>query len=249
MATKTGSKPLIAVIVVIALVVVIGVVLFVRGGVAHPANRARVEAEDGYARWSGPFGEEAAARQAALEPVLGEPIGEIWYISCDGIARGGPVPTAQYCDLGVLTTYAVDWSDPHGEIAEMIMVLEGTEATTGDEATAGDGAPWRALPPMEPGGDPRGLVAEAGSNGTAYVFAPGVEQIETGEAFPGPLFLDESITQQTVPDTEPPSGHGHVKIRREVGLSRTNIGCLPSSTLGCGTLLDEASMPRIEGFN
>lgn len=236
----------IAGVLVIGLLLALGAVLYVRGGIAHPADRARTDAEEGYAEWSAPFGEEAAARQAALEPVLGEPIEEIRYVSCTGIARGGPVPTAQYCDLAVVTTYAIDWTDPQAEIAAMTTVLEGTEATTGDEVTAGEGGPWTALP-MEPG-EPRGKVAEAGSSGTVYAYAPGEGPVQTGEVFAGDLFADESIRKQTVPASEPPAGHGQVTIRRTVGISRTNIGCLPSPSLGCSTLLGEASMPRLDGF-
>lgn len=93
------------------------------------------------------------------------------------------------------------------------------------------------------------MVAEAGHNGTVYVHEPGWESIETGEALGSDLFLDEAISKQTVPASEPPAGHGQVEIRRQVGLSRTNIGCLPSPNLGCSSLLDEASMPHVDGFS
>ncbi|MGP9844139.1 hypothetical protein [Brachybacterium sp. 107] len=233
----------------VAVLVIAGAVtVFVRGGIAHPADRARTEAEQGYEEWAGPFGEEAAARQAALEPVLGEPIEETWYIVCSGIAPGGPVPNAQYCDLSVATTYAVDWADPQAEVDEIITTLESTEATTGDEVTAGEGGPWTALP-TDPGEEPGGKVAEAGHNGTVYVHGPGSETLETGEILEFDLFPDEVITQETVTASEPPTGHGQVEIRRQIGLSRTDIGCRPSPSRGCDTLLDEASMPHIDGFS
>lgn len=254
MGEKTSQAPRRALTIVAAavlaalLVIAAAVTVYVRGGIAHPADRARAEAEQGYAEWAGLFGEEAAARQAALEPVLGEPIAETWYISCSGIARGGPVQTAQFCSLSVATTFAVDWTDPHAEVEEIITALEGTEATTGDEVTAGEGGPWTALP-RDPEEEPGGKVAEAGHNGTVYVHEPGWEAIETGEALGSDLFLDEAIAKQTVLASEPPAGHGQVEIRRHVGLSRTNIGCLPSPRLGCSTLLDEASMPHVDGFS
>ncbi|MGP5714452.1 hypothetical protein ACTXO9_01105 [Brachybacterium tyrofermentans] len=245
---RTALTAVTGAVLAVILVIVAAAVVYVRGGIAHPADRARTEAEQGYEEWSGPFGEEAAARQAALEPVLGEPIEETWYIMCSGIARGGPVPTAQFCYLSVATTYAVDWTDPHAEVDEIITALEGTEATTGDDVTAGDGGPWTAIP-MDPDEEPGGRIAEAGHNGTAYIHEPGFEAIETGEAMGSGLFLDEAIAKQTVPAATPPAGHGQVTIRRQVGLSRTNIGCLPSPSLGCSSLMDEASMPHVDGFS
>lgn len=56
------------------------------------------------------------------------------------------------------------------------------------------------------------------------------------------------LTKQTVTESEPPAGHGQVRIRRTVGISRTNIGCLPQGSLNCGSLLEEAAMPAVDGF-
>lgn len=251
MGEKTRRRwPLLAATaVLVAVLVIAGVVtIFVRGGLAHPADRARAEAEDGYAQWSGRFGEEAAARQAALEPLLGEPIGETWYIICSGIAPGGPVPTAQFCSLEVETAYAIDWTDPHAGLTEMITALEGTDATTGDEVTAGEGGPWTELP-RDSEDEPRGKVAEAGTHGSVYVRAPGVQIVTLDNLPPVDLFADGVLTTQTAEESEPPAGHGQVTIRRKVGISRTNIGCVPQMSLSCRTLLEEAAMPRIDGFS
>lgn len=253
MGEKTLEKPhrvwriVIAAGLVIVLLIALGAVLYMRGGIAPPQERARADAERGYEEWSGPFREEAAARQAALEPVLGEPIGETWYIICTGVRAPLIAPTAQFCDLDVQTTYAIDWSDPDAEVAALITALEGTEATTGDEVTAGQGGPWTAFPRDRE--EPIGKVAEAGSHGTVYIYAPGHERVASGGLPPVDLFPDGVITQQTVPDSEPPAGHGEVSIRRGVGFSRTNIGCLPDLSLGCSTVLDEAAMPRIDAFS
>ncbi|MGP4975011.1 hypothetical protein [Brachybacterium tyrofermentans] len=188
---RTALTVVTAVVLAVVLAIVATAVNYGRGGIAHPAERARTEAEQGYEKWSGPFEEEAAARQAAREPVLGQSIEETWYIGCSGIAVGGPVPTAQFCDLSVVTTYAVDWTDPYAAVDEIITVLEGTEATMGNEVTAGRGGPWTALP-RHPGEEPGGMVAEAGDLGTAYVHEPGFEAIESGEALGTDLVLDEA---------------------------------------------------------
>lgn len=223
--------------------------LVVRGGLAHPAERARAEAEDGYDQWSAPFTAEATDRQAALEPVLGSPIGETWYIICSGIVPRGPKPAAQVCSLEVSTTYAIDWTNPHADISEMVTALEGTESTTGDGLTSGKVGPWTAIP-VDDDAEPRGKVAEAGTNGSAYVYAPGAGPVPLDTLPPvRGLFPDGVLTAQSVPESESPAGHGQVEIRRSVGISRTNIGCVPLSSLRCGSLLEAPAMPRVAGFS
>lgn len=244
-------RPLIVVSAVLVVVLVLtgAAALVVRGGLAHPAERARAEAEDGYDQWSVPFNAEATDRQAALEQVLGAPIGETRYIICSGIVPGGPKPAAQVCSLQVSTTHAIDWTNPHAAVSEMVIALEGTQSTTGDELTSGEVGPWTAIP-VDEDTDPRGKVAEAGTNGTAYVYAPGAGPV-TLDTLPPVLglFPDGALKAQTVPESEPPAGHGQVEIRRSVGISRTNIGCVPQASLRCGSLLEAPAMPRVDGFS
>lgn len=248
---RQRRRPLLAVSAgLLAVLVLAGAAaLVVRGGLAHPAERARVEAEDGYDQWSVPFTAEAAERQAALESVLGAPIGETWYIICSGIVPGGPKPAAQVCSLEVSTTYAIDWTTPHADISETVTALQGTDATTGDELTSGRRGPWTAIP-VDGDTEPRGKVAEAGTNGSVYVYAPGAGPVALDTLPPVlGLFPDGVLKAQTVPESEPSAGHGQVVIRRSVGISRTNIGCVPQASLRCGSLLKAPAMPRIDGFS
>lgn len=239
----------IAAVLAVALVVVLAALgLYARGGIAAPAERARTEAAKGYAAWVGSFEEEAAARQAALEPVLGEPIEETWYITCRGFSRGGPIPAVQTCDLSVLSTYAIDWAKPRQPLDEALTVLEGTDASTGQDVSPGENGPWaRTAAAGET--EPRGKVAEAGSHGTVYVYAPDRQPVETGEVLVTGFYPDQSITKETVPAAGLPKGAGTVKIRRKVKISETNIGCIPRANLSCGTTLDKPVMPRIDGYS
>ncbi|MDO5737594.1 MAG: hypothetical protein Q4P15_14090, partial [Propionibacteriaceae bacterium] len=174
---------------------------------------------------------------------------ETWYIICSGIVPSGAKPATQVCSLEVSTTFAIDWANPHADISEMVTALEGTEATTGDELTSGRVGPWTAIP-VDADTEPRGKVAEAGTNGSVYVYAPGAGPVTLDNLPPVlGLFPDGVLKAQTVLESTPPAGHGQVKIRRSVGISRTNIGCVPRASLRCGSLLEAPAMPRVDGFS
>lgn len=231
---------------VVVFALVAGGVLVWRGGVTEPEARARAEAEEGYTRWSGPLQQEEAERQAALRPLLGEPLAETWYVTCGPVSRGPS--TWQLCDLSVASTYAVDWTDPMHAVDELAAVLATTESQTGSEVTAGESGPWTRVPQPAGATEPRGKVVAAGSSaGSVYAYPPGVRPQELGDAPATDAFPPESVRKVVRKEVAAGPGQGTVDIRRRVTISRTSTGCRPTS--GCQPLLDKPAMPRIHGFS
>lgn len=228
----------------LAMVVVAGGLLYARGGVSGPAARARADVEAGYEAHIDDVETEETARRDALEPVLGEPLEQTWYVSCSGVEPGLLIPAIQHCELSVTTTYAMAWDDPSARLDEVLTVLEGTDILI----EADDGPDhWHRT---EGAGDvePRGKVAEVGTgDGTVYVRGPGTEVIVGDTPVAGP-FPDRDMRRESIPARETGPADGVVEIRRGVQISRSNIGCVPDLTLHCRTPLKEPSMPVIEGF-
>ena len=111
----------------LAMVVVAGGLLYARGGVSGPAARARADDEAGYEAHIDDVETEETARRDALEPVLGEPLEQTWYVSCSGVEPGLLIPAIQHCELSVTTTYAMAWDHPSARLDEVLTVLEGTD--------------------------------------------------------------------------------------------------------------------------
>lgn len=239
-------RPLITVLgaaaVIVLVAVLIGGMLYFRGGIQDPAQRARQDAEDGYAELAPLLEAEEDARAEALAPVLGDPIARTWYIVCSAVGGDSLIPPRQVCRLDVLTTYAIGWDDPGPTVDELLTVLESTDSSTGNPS----GIPWQRTPRAS-ADPPTGGVAEMRPGGSVWVYAPDAEFIAMDPPVLGP-FPDRAVRKHTIPASEPPAGHGTVDIRRSVQLSSTNVGCMPTARFTCDPVLEDAVLPRIEGF-
>lgn len=224
------------------LIAAVGGLLYVRGGLQDPAQRARQEAEHGYADLAPLLEKEEQERAEALGPVIGEPIGRTWYVVCHGVGGDSPLPVHHECYLDVLTTYAIGWEDLDETVDEMLSVLESTDSSTGNPR----GVSWQRTPAAD-GDPPTGGVAEMRPGGSVWVYEPGAEFIEMDPPVLGP-FPDRAVRKNTIPASDPTAGHGTVKVRRSVQLSSTNIGCIPTRRLTCDPVLEHAVLPDIEGF-
>lgn len=224
------------------LIVAAGGLLYVRGGLQDPAQRARQEAEHGYADLAPLLEKEEQARAEALGAVIGEPIGRTWYVICHGVGGDSLLPVHQECYLDVLTTYAIGWEDPDETVDEMLSVLESTDSSTGNPR----GLSWQRTPAAD-GDPPTGGVAEMRPGGSVWVYDPGAEFLVGDTPVLGP-FRDRALSKHPIPLTEPPPGHGTVTVRRSVQLSSTNIGYIPTRHLTCDPVLEHAELPNIEGF-
>lgn len=249
---RTDRRPTVRVVIAAALVVMIvlalvaGGLLYGRGGIGPPAERARAEAEAGYAARIDPLEKEESQRRVALGAAVGEPIGQTWYVICGAVEPGFLIPASQFCDLSVVTTYAMPWDDPPARLDEVLTALESTDLVAGmEEADAAAGWQRTDRAALQ---EPVGKVAEVeDGDGSVYVREPGTEVILSDQPVPGP-FPDRALRREAIPETVPGPREAAIEVRRRVHISRTNIGCVLDRGLACRTPLGEPSMPAIEGY-
>lgn len=243
---RRGVALILASVLALALVLVVaGSVLFVRGGIRDPAARARADAERGHARLAPELEAEEQRRQAALEPVLGEPIEQTWYVVCAGVEPGFLFPASQSCRLSVTTTYEMSWDDPPARVDGALRALEATDASVGRPGADGSGWERTAVASED---HPVGRVAQVGvSGGSVHVREPGAEILLGDTVVLGP-YPDGVIRRDAREKRAPASDRATMEIRRTVGISQTLLGCIPDRTLTCRTPLQEAAMPQLEGY-
>lgn len=244
---RPAAAVMVAALVVAVIVgLVCGGVLFARGGIASPADRARTDAEEGYEERFPALEQEETARMHALEDVVGEPLEQTWYVSCGAVEQGLIIPAAQYCRLTVATTYAMAWDDPPTHLDDVLTALESVGAPAGAGDSEGTFSWRREAQAREQ--QPVGLVAEIeNGGGSVSVRPPGTEVIKGEQMVPGP-FPDSALRREPIPATDPGPREAAVEVRRTLQISRSNIGCRIDGELRCRTPLTEPSMPQIDGY-
>lgn len=88
------------------------------------ALAVRAQAGTGYERWEPVIDQAADGTRAALDPLVGEPIGEVWTLSCR-LEGGLDTRRVQECRLSVDLSYELAGTTPREE--ELVAALEAAD--------------------------------------------------------------------------------------------------------------------------
>ena len=103
------------------------------------ALAVRAQAGAGYERWEPVIDEATDGTRAALDPLVGEPIGEVWTLSCR-LEGGLGTRQVQECRLSVDLSYELAGSLPSDD--ELVAALEAAELGGGQTWEPSTGPAW-----------------------------------------------------------------------------------------------------------